>query len=486
MSAAKKKAPAKRSAAKPAPKPTTLATRRAAFLADKKAPQKSDIGAGVQPSTRVFTDWTPQRIRQAEVAADAGDLRYSAKLCDWILGDDRMGPLLHGRASSLLRITPTFEASGDGRKSGRVTKALDAQEDWFKAYPRSTSSLMLMWGILQGVSTARQGWPEDPETGRVLAKPEFWHPLHLRRDERTRNWITQVETPGKGVSDRVITPGDGEWIMYTPFGIERPWAMGLWRGLSRLCLMKALAIGDWARHSEKGAVIAVTSPPQAQNDGTSQAQRQQLAEELFARGREAVCALPPGYDIKLIETVANTQAIYDAQIQMVNTAAAVAIRGGNLTTETKGGSFAAAQQQSDNGDDVKLEFDGESWAETIHDQSLVFWAERNFGDKRLAPWPVFKQEKQEDLKGLADGARKMGFAASHLIHMGAVVDEAGATEMFRRFGLDGIFKAPNGLTAGPDPLTVTAAGGRSRVSAIEPGPDDTADPLQQAEEQATE
>jgi len=105
---------------------------------------------------------------------------------------------------------------------------------------------------------------------------------------------------------------------------------------------------------------------------------------------------------------------------MADEAIAILIRGGNLGTNVEGGSRAAAETQARSGDLGNLRFDAQSWTTTVHDQSLVYWAEFNYGDKNLAPWPVYPVEPEEDRKGKAeteekafanvDAAEKLGFA----------------------------------------------------------------------------
>lgn len=371
---------------------------------------KREAKAGMEPSVRTFTTWTPALIRSAEISADGGNLRQAANLCDWLLGDDRVPGTLSARVQALLGLEPTFEASGDKRRSARVVRALEVQEDWFVAYPEQELAQLHTWGLLLGVAPARHGWEDSEDNGgRVLPMPAFWHPQHLRLDQQIREWKIRVARSGlDGGTEETLTPGDGEWILHTPYGTNRPWSLGLWRGLARFVLLKWYAITDWARASEKGSILVATS--KSGQDGnantTTKEQRQELAQDIYSRGKDGVIALPDDFDLKLIEQVANQRNTYEAQIRMADEAIAVAVRGGNLSTVTKEGSLAAAEQQGKTGDAAKLKFDAQSLTTTIHDQSLVWWAEFNFGDAKLAPWPVYPVEEEEDLKAKTEGEFK--------------------------------------------------------------------------------
>lgn len=400
--------------------------------APKKKTAPKDMTAGVQPSVRTFFTWTTKSVISAEMMADNGYLRQAANLCEWLLGDDRIAGTLSARVESLLGLEPTFEQSGDKRRSKRVVKALEAGEDWWEAYPEDELATMLTWGILLGVQPLAHNWTVfEDHSGRVLPMPENWHAQHLRYDWPTRRWMIRVVPEGSVVSGATIevelVPGDGTWILHTPYGKNRPWSRGLWRGLARLALMKAYAMQDWSRFGEKAHILIGTCTEDVKS---SRDQRQQLAEDIYQLGREGVAILPPGYDLKNIELVANTKEIYLAQIDMANTAIAVLVRGGNLSTEVKGGSLAATESQAETGDASKRRFDAQSLTTTIHDQSLNWWAQFNFGDAALAPWPVYPVEPKKDLKARSETLNTASTALDRMLTNGVPIDIVAFCEEF--------------------------------------------------------
>jgi hypothetical protein len=388
--------------------------------AKKKPAAAPDLKVWVEPSVRTWTQWTSARIRTAEIAADGGSLYQLAQLCEWIMADDRVAACLNTRVNALLGLEPTFEASGDKRRAARPVKALDAGEDWWTAYPESEVSQILRWGLIMGLAPARHYWtdPLPDHDGRRLPNPEFWHPQHLRFDW-TRQWRIRVAQPGTSseFTEVDFNPGDGEWILHTPFGKNRPWALGLWKGLKDLVLAKHLALEDWSRVGEKGAILTLEMALEAlgrfQGDinatddpSDTTAARKRIATDLYNRGREAVAALPPGLTLKATNVTVDTDKIYKSLIDLINTAIAVLIRGGNLGTENQGGSRAATESQADTGDGANLRLDAQAWASTAHDQSLVWWAQFNYGDSQLAPWPVYPVDEDEDLKDMTAGQSK--------------------------------------------------------------------------------
>src|SRR5688572_18262948 len=100
-------------------------------MAAKKKASADNGKPGVQPSTRVYRTWTPAAIASAEMQADAGNLRAAANLTEWIMRDAIVQGALGARSDALFGLEPTFEASGDKRRSNRAVKALEGGEDWW-------------------------------------------------------------------------------------------------------------------------------------------------------------------------------------------------------------------------------------------------------------------------------------------------------------------------------------------------------------------
>ena len=392
----------------------------------------------VEPSVRVFTRWSPALVFNAEVQADSGNLTQAAKICSWLLADDRIRGCLSARIQGLLGLVPGFEKSGDRRRSGRAIKALEADEDFWASYPEDELWLMLAWGLLLGAAPMRHN-PQyvDGHDGRLLPCPEFWHPAAgaLRWDFQTQEWKTRVASIGNEYGVEVtLTPGDGTWILHTPFGKHRPWELGLWKPLAWWKLLKDYGRGDWARHMEKGSLLVLTQSAAIQNapaqNTDTRVQRDDSAQTLYQRGKDAVAALPVGKDLKLVEAKGEAYKLYSEAANQANEAFAVCIRGGNLTTSVEGGSKAAAEVQERTGDFVNLRFDAETTSNTLHKQSLPYWAEWNFGDRALAPWPDYPVAPQRNLKHFAETLTAFNKSVSDLESNGFDVDRMSMIEEF--------------------------------------------------------
>lgn len=419
-----------------------MAKRKLAVAADT-----ADTTTHHAPSVRTFTEWTPARIRSAAYSAEQGNLYTAVQVCEWLLTDDRIRATLNARLDALFGLEPTFEP-GTGRRASRAVKALEADEDWWDAYPESELRQLVLWGLLLGVAPARHGWTASAEHGgRVLPMPKFWHPQQLRWDWHTRRWTVRDD---KNLELEVVA-GDGEWILHTPGGAERPWTHGLWQSLARWCLLKHYAIQDWARVGEKGALLVATAPEKA----TPQ-QRRELAADLNASGADTVVALAAGFDLKRVEATANTKQIYEAQVNAADAAFAILIRGSNLTTEVKEGSRAAAETQAKTGDGAKLKADAQALATTLNAQSLSWWAEFNFGDRRLAPWPKWPVESEEDKSQRATMVKTLGEGLTIFDKLGFDIDPEGVQ---KEFGLS--FLKGRSREREPDPVPTAPGAGQA-------------------------
>lgn len=374
----------------------------------------------VQPSVRAQTVWTPTLIRSVLLQADSGSFRTLADLCDAILADDRVTTVTQSRVGGLLGLPLSFEDGGAKKSSKRAIRQLEVEADWWDIAPETEQYQMLAWAQELGFCWGHLEYLDRED--RVLPSLRFWHPRHVRYEGETGRWFTRVGHSGDREVEMVA--GQGEWVFYAPYGITRPWANGLWRGDAAWWLLKSYARDDWARHSEKSAQWVVTS-----QSGVNPNVRKELANDIARLGRDAAIGLPPGLDLKLVEASANTKDIYQAQIDTANTGFAISHLGNNLTTEVKGGSYAATAMHAE-GLGHRVRADDESWSTCLHDQVLTPWASINFGDPDVAPWPVRDTDPPEDEKAKAEVLVSITTAVKNAGDAGLKLDTEKLQEQF--------------------------------------------------------
>ncbi len=388
-------------------------------------------GTLVQLPTRSVTEWTPSMVRGALLDADTGNLSRPADLVEAIMGDDRVQGVLSTRTHGLLGLPLCFE--GGGR---RQQKALEGQRglegktavpgDWYRMFPEAQLAQLCAWGILLGVGLAERVPRERDLEEREVPEIRIWHPRWLRQDLMTERWYL---TTSEGEVE--ITPGDGRWIMYAPYGLTRPWTQAAWRPLSFAWVLKQFALHDRARHSEvQGSPARVGVAPA----GSSDPSRRQMLNSLRALGRDAAMVLPEGYDYKIVEAQARTWEIYGAQIEWADRAIAIAITGQFVTTEgTKG--FSNGNIHADIKQDL-INFTAETLSTTLRDQGIIPWAEANYGDASVAPWPRWDTNPPKDKKEIAEAMATLGAAVTALdLALGAIGKRVDAVELATQFGI---------------------------------------------------
>ena len=359
----------------------------------------------VEPDTRTWIEWSPSMIVAAEIQCAGGSLRLAADLCHAMLGDDRIIATLGVRTRGLVGLPLTFEA-GIGRRARRAQRAIEAGEDFWAMAPESTLAEVAMWAVFLGVGFGKLS-AVDGASGRKLLRVEAWDPRHFRYDWTLRTWLVTTATG----AELPINATDGRWLIFTPYGEHDPWRRGVWRALARWWLLKHYARSDWARHGEvKASGILVASREAVSGPGEkdlSGAQRRALAAQMRTLGRDAAVVLPAGFKADLVESAANNFQTFNEQINAANTGIAVAVLGQNLTTEVKGGSYAAAQVHQQVADFLRRA-DAECLSTTLHDQVLVWWAAYNFGDPSVAPWPTWRVDPDGDAAAIGTSFKALG------------------------------------------------------------------------------
>jgi phage gp29-like protein len=356
-----------------------------------------------QPSVRQSSFWTPDLLRTMQIYSDSGDMFRLGDLCEQLMADDRIGEHLESLASDVLGSDLTFEL-GPRSNTGSAEKADELDVDWASGFDDDELASLITWTMVLGFCWAKiETWVET-EDGRIMPRCKWWHPKHFSYkyspEPALRTW--QVRD-----SIGTLTPiksGDGTWVMFTKRGESRPWANGLWRGLAKWWLLKQYAISDYGVHSEKASKLIISCTP-----GNMSEDRRLLARDIYEASKNAVIALPEGFDLKLVELSASTEKIYSTQVDMANTAFSIAILGQNLSTQVDTGSLAATQKHAQK-ENRKVRYVAMLLGKVLWTQLLPYWAEYNFGDRTLAPFPKWHTEPPEDfsakattLKATADG-----------------------------------------------------------------------------------
>ena len=378
-----------------------------------------------QPSSRLFVQWSPALLRQVLRRTESGDMTLLADLCDQLIADDRFGELLGQLADDVLGCDLSFEKTMRSTV-GNAEKSAELEDDWPVGYDDDELKSIIVWTMLTGVGFAKhEAWIETPDK-RVVPALKWWHPQHFSflpsaqlpvlpgNDLRNHRW--HVRQPDGSM--KPIEAGDGEWVIVTRRSEYRPWASGLWRGLAVWWLLKQYAMQDSGIHTEKASKLVATSTG---DTGTAE-ERKALAQYVYDSGKDAVVVLPQGYTMALLEVRANLDELYHSQIRLADEAASLAILGQNLSTKVSGGSLAATKEHSKK-ESRRVRNAAQMLTKNLQSQSLIWWAEFNFGDRQLAPYPRFHTDPEEDYSAKAMSLSTLSTALLTLKTAGWEIDE---------------------------------------------------------------
>ena len=335
------------------------------------------------PLVTIQNTWTIDQARGAIYAHLIGQFYASGMLCDSIMGDDRVTATLNSRASALFGRENRFKAAND---SSAARECCDAWREW---WPRLSGDSALRethdYGTMMGFGHDQIVWDRLQKGLDYAPTMRPWHPVFEYYDWERRCFMAL------GSDGTIpIIPGNGKWLEYAPFGSYRGWIRGALRPVVEPWMLRHFGFRDMARFGEVhgnptrvGKVPIVGDPVERQN----------FENALSGLGADAAMIVPQGvdssdgsgYSYELVEAKSNAWEVHPAQIDRCDMAIVLAILMVNLTTEVKGGSYAAVDSAMDK-EKGGTQFDNQAWKRTIYTQIARPFAYLNFGDADLAPW----------------------------------------------------------------------------------------------------
>ncbi len=409
-------------------------------------PSHEPIWQGAAPK------WTPRSANAAYTLAQTGDLSSAAQLCDAIRSDARVRGTLETRKNALFGCELEFDPAGHKSRSRSVIKALDDEGEWWRMLPEPALAQIFLWGLLLNAGIGELEWRreellETDDEEKVILRDKRWllllhpkHPRNLRFDQQARIWQLMTQD-----GEIPITPGDGRWLMFSPFGANSLWQHGLYWPLALLWLSKTFSDFDWGRRNEargRSALIGMTP------EGSSNEDRDKYAAQLAELRTKLGIAIPPGYDLKAVEFGPTDHQTFKARIDWADGGIATLILGQNLTAEPRIQTLAAPKTNDKVRQDY-LENDAESFATCLQQHHLRPYANARFGNPELAPWPKWKTAPPEDLTQAAVTIKTASEALEKLLVRGVPVDWALFCERFNIPVFKGQPLAP------PSPSTTT-------------------------------
>ncbi|MDB4992951.1 MAG: Mu-like prophage FluMu protein [Myxococcaceae bacterium] len=380
------------------------------------------LGGQLSPLPTTRTRWYLADLETAQHAADAGDISIAAQLWRSMRRDAVLAGVLSTRSGGLVHLPKRFSGRAD------IVKALqgrDGVRSVFDAmFPPAELELLGSDGIGLGIAVGEM----QPVKGRdypvlVRLDPEF---LRFRWNES--RWYYQSVA-----GSLPITPGDGRWVLHVPGGRVAPWNNGLWQALGRSWINKEHAQLHKANWEAKLAnpARAATAPI-----GASEAQRVGFLQRLISWGVNTVFELPPGWDVKIIESNGRGHESFETTIDRSDREYMIGIAG-QVVTVTGGTGFANADIHKSIRADL-ITSTGVGLANTVSTQGIPPYVVRGWGVEALDETAVVEWDTRppQDQKADADAIGALGEgiekANAALAPYGVRVD---APELARGFGL---------------------------------------------------
>jgi hypothetical protein len=406
-------------------------------LQERRPPDISPLELGlVELPTRPRSEYTAEIRREAIDAAEGGRMGPAADLTRAAMTED---PYARGVLGSLVDGLWGLPMNfiGDPTMIAALTDTPEGAGEWRTMFPQPEARKLMAWGVNLGIGVGqmRRRWHEpgekvvsveEAEDGSYkIDRPErpigahdtkvlrTWDPGRLRCQwwDGPTWWLMTAD------GEIRITPNDGEWLLYLPYGEIKPWEYAAWKALTLAFILGRDGLFDRSRHAVMLAPVRVGTVPQ----GTTQRQREKYLRQIKEMQRMHAFVLPPGLDYKIVESTARINDIYSQVIAWAERSYRL-IYTGNETSTTGSAGFSAGDVQERIAKSVLSSFSS-SLATCLRDGGLVEWAVRNYGvTKPEAPLAKFDCEPPEDklskaktiteaggsLTAMTDGLQKIG------------------------------------------------------------------------------
>jgi hypothetical protein len=328
--------------------------------------RREKIGGQLSPMPVTKTRWYLADLESAMFAADAGDLSRAAQLCRSMRRDGVLAGLLSTCTGGLVRLPKRFSGNEEICRDLEGRDGVRSKFDHM--FPPSELAMFEADGELLGVAVAERVPVPGSDPVFTRLDPEY---LRYRWNENRWYYVSVIgQIP--------ITPGDGRWILYTPGGRIAPWQNGLWHALGRAWINKEHALLHRANWEAKLAnpARAAYSPAAA-----TETQKQGFLSNIIAWGVNTVFDLPPGWEVKLIESNGRGWESFTKTIEWAEREYMIGLAG-QVVTVTGGTGFSNADVHKSIRADL-IEARADSLAFCLNTQGIPAYVVEHYGSDAL-------------------------------------------------------------------------------------------------------
>jgi hypothetical protein len=364
---------------------------------------------GVPPVTLVSA------VNSALASLEQGQFFAASYLADGMTRDDRVKAKLEERVDALVGAELELEPAKDTARARNIAE--DCEDQFPNMLPQHAVGKLLRYGRLFGVGIGQVLTKRTPQA--TFPSLYVWNNRNLRWDWTLRRYCLVTQNRG----EIALEPGDPEWVIYEPYGPYGWRDSAIIRAITTPWLIRYWARTWWARHQEvHGQPIRL---------GIIPAERDPADERLFLTqlanlAHEAVIRLPQGtegnkFDVKLLEAAANTWEGFEKLLAHCDDSIAISFLGQKQSTNGQGG----LGTQKDAGEESILRItrsDALIYVD-LRNQVLKPWADDNYGDEDMTPYPCPQIEPPEDEGEVAKTDLTIGQTLMAFKTAGAPIDQ---------------------------------------------------------------
>lgn len=392
--------------------------RRQSSARTKRRDDVGALGMGVvELPSRALSEYTLESLGCALQEVQGGRLIGAADLTRAAITESGfIGGVLSTITSGIQGLPRTFIGG-----SPEVRLALEGNDDLDSEFdilfPRSEAGNVMAWGYTLGVGLGQFVDPhratytplettapliahEQPDGSYSVLQQAMstrqvgsnctpallaWDPRWLRWQWWDDTWWLMT-----AAGEIQIRPGDGEWLLFTPYKRTRPWEFGAWKSIVLAFIMMRDGIFDRGRHAEMLAPVRVGSVP----EGTTEPQRQRFADQIRAMQRFPWFVLPPGLKYEVVATSGNDiTGVYKASVDWAESDVMVRLTGNKIMVDGSPG-FSKGDFQQRVTASMRQSY-ALDWTDCARNQGISWWTAENYPG-HLAPRIGYNTDPPED------------------------------------------------------------------------------------------
>lgn len=383
---------------------------------------RSMFGGQITPLLTSQTRWYLADLETAIHAADVGDLQQVGRLWRAMRRDGVLSGILATCTRSIPSLPKKFVGDDE---IVRVLQGRDGDRSVFDA----------MCPPAELVAMAQDGRGVGVSLGELVPVPSRGYPVLRRRDPETlryrwaeNRWYFQTLA-----GPIPIDPGLGRWVLHVEGAVEAPWQAGLWPALGASFIRKShaqLHKSNWEAKLANPARAAFAPA------GASQGERIGFLDRVIAWGINTVFELPPGWDVKIIESNGNGHESFDETIERSDREYMIALAGQVMTTD--GGEGFSNGDIGENRLEAQIAATARALAFTINTQIIPPFVAERWGEDAIERSPTMSwdvtppKDESESSKALGEFGKAIQAANLALAPYGRRVD---ALELASQYGL---------------------------------------------------